>query len=115
MNRHYTVAQYMDLVNYAKEKIPGVTSVSYTHLDVYKRQTYDTPPLAYVRSYGCQQNVNDGEKIRGVLMDLSLIHIYPHWRERRQPGKAYPGPLRCPCAGSHGGKCHVPCAPAGKA
>ena len=25
MNRHYTVAQYMDLVNYAKEKIPGVT------------------------------------------------------------------------------------------
>ena len=30
-------------------------------------QTYDTPPLAYVRSYGCQQNVNDGEKIRGVL------------------------------------------------
>ena len=27
-------------------------------------QTYDTPPLAYVRSYGCQQNVNDGEKIR---------------------------------------------------
>ena len=33
-------------------------------------QTYDTPPLAYVRSYGCQQNVNDGEKIRGVLMDI---------------------------------------------
>ena len=25
MNRHYTVAQYMDLINYAKEKIPGVT------------------------------------------------------------------------------------------
>ena len=33
-------------------------------------QTYDTPPLAYVRSYGCQQNVNDGEKTRGVLMDI---------------------------------------------
>ncbi len=33
-------------------------------------QAYDTPPLAYVRSYGCQQNVNDGEKIRGVLMDI---------------------------------------------
>ena len=30
---------------------------------------YDTPPLAYVRSYGCQQNVNDGEKLRGVLLD----------------------------------------------
>ena len=25
------------------------------------RQTYDTPPLAFVHSYGCQQNVNDGE------------------------------------------------------
>ena len=23
------------------------------------------PVLAYVRSYGCQQNVNDGEKIKG--------------------------------------------------
>ena len=31
---------------------------------------YDTPPMAYVRSYGCQQNVNDGEKIKGVLMDV---------------------------------------------
>ena len=27
-------------------------------------------PLAYVRSYGCQQNVNDGEKIKGVLQDV---------------------------------------------
>ncbi len=34
-------------------------------------QTYDTPPL-HVRSYGCQQNVNDGEKIRGVLMDIGF-------------------------------------------
>ena len=25
MNRHYDVAQYMDLIHYAKEKIPGVT------------------------------------------------------------------------------------------
>ena len=34
------------------------------------RQTYDTPPLAFVHSYGCQQNVNDGEKIKGVLQDV---------------------------------------------
>ena len=33
---------------------------------------YETPPLAFVRSYGCQQNVNDGEKIRGVLMDCGF-------------------------------------------
>ena len=31
---------------------------------------YDPPPLAFVHSYGCQQNVNDGERIKGVLMDI---------------------------------------------
>jgi tRNA-N(6)-(isopentenyl)adenosine-37 thiotransferase enzyme MiaB len=31
---------------------------------------YETPPLAYVHSYGCQQNVSDGERIRGVLADI---------------------------------------------
>ena len=31
---------------------------------------YETPPLAYVHSFGCQQNVNDGEKIKGVLADI---------------------------------------------
>ncbi len=31
---------------------------------------YDTPPLAYVHSYGCQQNVSDGERIKGVLTDI---------------------------------------------
>ncbi len=34
--------------------------------------SYDTPPLAYIHSYGCQQNVNDGEKILGVLMDIGF-------------------------------------------
>ncbi len=33
-------------------------------------KVYDTPPLAYVHSYGCQQNVNDGERIKGVLVDI---------------------------------------------
>ena len=33
---------------------------------------YDTPPLAYVHSFGCQQNVNDGEKIKGVLADAGF-------------------------------------------
>ena len=42
------------------------------------RQTYDTPPLAFVHSYGCQQNVNDGERIKGVLTaedTVSRIYI----------------------------------------
>ena len=33
---------------------------------------YETPPLAYVHSYGCQQNVNDAEKIKGVLTDIGF-------------------------------------------
>ena len=39
---------------------------------------YDTPPLAFVHSYGCQQNVNDGERIKGVLTaedTVSRIYI----------------------------------------
>ncbi len=31
---------------------------------------YDIPPKAFVRSYGCQQNANDGEKLRGVLAQM---------------------------------------------
>ena len=27
-------------------------------------------PLAYVRTYGCQQNVSDGEKIKGMLSSI---------------------------------------------
>ena len=34
------------------------------------RAAYNTPPLAFVHSYGCQQNVNDGERIKGVLVDI---------------------------------------------
>ena len=29
-----------------------------------------TPPLAYVHSYGCQQNVSDGERIKGILSEM---------------------------------------------
>ena len=34
---------------------------------------YDAPPLAYVHSYGCQQNVNDGEKIKTLDAELSAV------------------------------------------
>lgn len=30
----------------------------------------DQIPLAYVHTYGCQQNVSDGEKIKGMLADM---------------------------------------------
>ena len=47
--------------------------ITYEHnaeaADIISRY-YDTPPLAYVHSYGCQQNVNDGERIKGVLVDI---------------------------------------------
>ena len=45
------------------------------------KQAYDTPPLAFVHSYGCQQNVNDGERIKGVLMDIG------YRSEERRVGK----------------------------
>ena len=48
--------------------------LTYTHNDAAAKALaafYETPPLAYVRSYGCQQNVNDGEKIKGVLQDVA--------------------------------------------
>lgn len=31
---------------------------------------YPAPPLAYVHSYGCQGNVSDGEKLKGMLADM---------------------------------------------
>ena len=30
----------------------------------------EAPPLCYLHSFGCQQNVNDGEKILGLLMEI---------------------------------------------
>ena len=50
--------------------------LTYTHNDAAAKALaafYETPPLAYVRSYGCQQNVNDGERIKGVLVDIGYF------------------------------------------
>ena len=30
----------------------------------------DAPPLAHIHSFGCQQNVSDGEKIKGILSEM---------------------------------------------
>lgn len=37
---------------------------------VLLEELYPAPPLAYVHSYGCQGNVNDGEKLKGMLADM---------------------------------------------
>ena len=49
---------------------------------------YDTQPLAFVHSYGCQQNVNDGERIKGVLMDIG----YGLWTSPRTPTSSFSTP-----------------------
>ncbi len=49
--------------------------LTYTHNDAAAKALasyYETPPLAYVRSYGCQQNVNDGEKDQGRFTGCGL-------------------------------------------
>ncbi len=52
----------MEKLIYAHDEAAAQTLAAY----------YETPPLAYVHSYGCQQNMNDGEKIRGVLLDVGF-------------------------------------------
>ena len=34
-------------------------------------------PMAYVRTYGCQQNVADGEKIKGLLSEMGFSFAKP--------------------------------------
>ncbi|MFV0412932.1 MAG: tRNA (N6-isopentenyl adenosine(37)-C2)-methylthiotransferase MiaB [Oscillospiraceae bacterium] len=34
---------------------------------------YGRVPVAYVRSFGCQQSVNDGERMKGVLLDIGFL------------------------------------------
>ena len=53
------------------------------------RSAYDTPPLAFVHSYGCQQNVNDGERIKGVLVDIGCA------TSRRMPTSSSSTPVPC--------------------
>lgn len=36
----------------------------------YIAEHYETPPLAHVHSFGCQQSVYDGERFKGVLAEL---------------------------------------------
>ena len=63
---------------------PGIGAVSYTHLDVYKRQVQDSLITEGCKIYGNVKHsvlsagvvVEEGATVEdAVLMDLSLIHI----------------------------------------
>ena len=41
---------------------------------------YETPPLALVHSYGCQQNAADGEKLKGLLAQMGSASPIPPTR-----------------------------------
>ena len=43
--------------------------------EIMKARTGGKTPLAYVRTYGCQQNVADGEKIKGLLAEMGFAFI----------------------------------------
>lgn len=40
--------------------------------EMMKSRARDMQPLAFVRTYGCQQNVADGEKIKGMLAEMGF-------------------------------------------
>lgn len=40
--------------------------------EIMKERARDGTPVAYIRTYGCQQNVADGEKIKGILAEMGF-------------------------------------------
>ncbi len=40
----------------------------------YIGEKFISPPLAYIHTFGCQQNVSDSERIRGILVSLGYGH-----------------------------------------
>ncbi len=40
--------------------------------DIVKNRAVGDTPMAYVRTYGCQQNIADGEKIKGMLSEMGF-------------------------------------------
>ena len=36
------------------------------------RERFEAPPLAMVVTYGCQQNVSDSERLKGMLREMGL-------------------------------------------
>lgn len=40
--------------------------------EIIKARARGAVPMAYIRTYGCQQNVADGEKIKGILAEMGF-------------------------------------------
>ena len=55
------------MIQEIKTVVNDINEVTKTINDYYQRV-----PYAYVHSFGCQQNVNDGEKIKGMLATLGF-------------------------------------------
>ena len=60
-----------------------IISVSYTHLDVYKRQVLGVDDIEdetfeKVEAQPAWTQEEAEEKLEGILEDLSLIHIWSH-------------------------------------
>lgn len=47
-------------INKYKDKLKEIIAVKYK----------EAPPLAYIHSFGCQQNVSDGEKLKAMLFEV---------------------------------------------
>ncbi|MCL2089194.1 MAG: tRNA (N6-isopentenyl adenosine(37)-C2)-methylthiotransferase MiaB [Oscillospiraceae bacterium] len=52
------------------EEIAAQAEYSRMCADIIRERYYYKIPLAYVHSFGCQQNVSDGEKIKGMLSQM---------------------------------------------
>ena len=60
----------MELVTYIR-----ILPVSYTHLDVYKRQVWYRPDSSWKKTELYYRTFVGGESLSSVAMELSLIHI----------------------------------------
>ena len=52
--------------------IISVKALTFEEISAFIMNQYEFPPLAFVHTYGCQQNVNDSEKIKGELSALGF-------------------------------------------
>ena len=59
----------------SKQTMDKTSGADFKHMSALVRnflleRYQDKIPLAYVHTYGCQQNVSDGERIKGMLADM---------------------------------------------